>query len=117
MVTYRTLLNTNLSGTSEITVETSRTINSDISSQMSRKLVELKSNLISHIVEVLNTAIEEKILQIIENALAGNREVRDAKWDLRSGGRYSDKVAQMTQKSNLKSRGQQRGKTDQRTEE
>ena len=34
---YRSLLNTNLSENSEITVETSRMINSEISSQMSRK--------------------------------------------------------------------------------
>ena len=35
---YRSLLNTNLSENSEITVETSRAISSEISSQMSRKL-------------------------------------------------------------------------------
>ena len=79
---YRTLLNTNLSENKDITVETSRMINSEILSLMSRKSVEMKSDLNSHILEVLNTAIEEKILPSIENALACNREVRDAKWDL-----------------------------------
>ena len=76
---YRTLLNTNLSESSENTVETSRMINSEISSQMSRKLVEMKSDLNSHILEVLNTAIEEKILPSMENAIASSRELRDAK--------------------------------------
>ena len=58
---YRSLLNTNLSENSEITVETSRMINSEISSQMSRKLEEMKSDLNSHILEVINSAIEERI--------------------------------------------------------
>ena len=40
---YRSLLNTNSSENSEITVETSRMINSEISSQMSRKMEEMKS--------------------------------------------------------------------------
>ena len=46
---YRSLRNTNLSENSEITVETSRMINSEISSQMSRKIEEMKSDLNSHI--------------------------------------------------------------------
>ena len=108
---YRTLLNTNLDENSEITVETSRMNNSEISSQMSRKLVEQKSDLNSQILEVLNTAIEEKILPSIEGALAGNREERDAKWDLRFGGRHPDGVAKMTQDSDLKSRRRQKCKS------
>ena len=42
---YSSLLNTNLSENSEITVETSRMISSEISSQMSRKIEEMKSDL------------------------------------------------------------------------
>ena len=114
---YQKLMNTNLSENSEITVETSRMINSEISSQMSRKLVEMKSDLNSHILEVLKTAIEEKILPSIENAIASNREVKEAKLELRSGGRHPDKVAQTTQKSDLKSHRQQRGKFDQKAQE
>ena len=53
---YRSLLNTNLSENSEITVETSRMINSEISSQMSRKMEEMKSDLNSHILDVINSA-------------------------------------------------------------
>ena len=54
---YRSHLNTNLSENSEITVETSRAISSEISSQMSRKLEEMKSDLNSHILEVINSAV------------------------------------------------------------
>ena len=92
-------------------------INSEILSQMSRKLVEMESELNSHILEVLNTAIEEKILPSIENARASNKEGRETKWDLRSGGRHPDKLVQTTQKSDLKSHRQQRSKTDQQAQE
>ena len=54
---YRSLLNTNLSENREITAETSRKINSEISSQMSRKIEEMKSDLNSHILVVINSAI------------------------------------------------------------
>ena len=96
-------MDTNLSENSEKTVETSRMINSEISSQMSKELVEMKSDLNSHTLEVLNTAIEEKILPNIENAIASNREVTETKWDLPCGVRHQDKVVQTTQKSDLKS--------------
>ena len=42
---FRSLLNTNLSENCEIIAETSRAISSKISSQMSRKLEEMKSDL------------------------------------------------------------------------
>ena len=82
---------------------------------MSRNLVDMKSDLISHILEVLNS--QDKILPSIENAIASSREVRNAKWGLRSGGRHPDKVVQMTEKSDLKSQKQHRGKSDQQAQE
>ena len=51
---------------------------------MSRKLEEMKSDLNSHILEVINSAIEEKILPSKENVIARNREAKNTKWDLRS---------------------------------
>ena len=114
---YQRLMNTNLSEKSEITVETSRMINSEISFQMSGKLLEMKSDLNSYILEVLITAIEEKILPSIEKTIASIREVRETKRDLRSGERHPDKVVGKTQKSDLKSYTQQRGKTDQQAQE
>ena len=41
---FRSYLNTNISENSGLTMETNRAINSEISSQMSRKLEELKSD-------------------------------------------------------------------------
>ena len=39
----------------------------------------MKSDLNSHIIELLNTAIEEKTLPSIENAIASNMEARETK--------------------------------------
>ena len=55
---YRSYLNTNLSGNSCLTIETSKAISSEISSQMSRKFEELQSSLNSQILDVINTAID-----------------------------------------------------------
>ena len=107
---YRSLLNTNLSENREITVETSRMINSEISSQMSRKIEEMKSDLNSHILEVNNSAIEERILPSIENVIASSREVKNTKWDLRSDGRHPDRNIQTTQNSDIESHGRQKNK-------
>ena len=68
-VNFRSLLTTNVSENSEITAETSRAINSKISSQMSKKLEELKSDLNSHLFNVINSAIEEKVIPSIKNAM------------------------------------------------
>ena len=65
---FRSLLNTNESGISEITAETSRAINSEISSQMSEKFEEVKSDFNSHILEVISSAIQEKVHPSIKNA-------------------------------------------------
>ena len=80
-------------------------MNSEISSQMSRKIEEMKSDLNSHILEVINSAIEEKILPSIENVITSNREAKNTKWDLRSDGRHPDRNIQMTQNSDLESHG------------
>ena len=61
---YRSVLNTNLYENSEITAETSRMINSEISSQMSRKLEEMKLDLNSHILEVFNSTFQGKNCQV-----------------------------------------------------
>ena len=76
---FRSLLNTNLSENSEITTATNRIINSEISSQISRKLEEMKSDLNSYILEVINFAIEEKTLPSIENAVASKEAAKNTK--------------------------------------
>ena len=68
----RSSLNANMSVNSEITAETSRAINSEIFTEMSRGFEENKSDLNSHILEVLNAANEEKVLPTIRSAVGVN---------------------------------------------
>ena len=106
---YRYLLNTNLSENSEITAETNRTISSEISSQI--------SDLNSHILEVINSAIDEKILPSIENVIANKRKTKNTKWDLRSDGRHPARNIQMTQNSDLESAGRHKSKFSKQTQD
>ena len=46
---------------------------------MSRKLKKMTSHLNSHILEVINFAIEEKLLRSTENALASNEGAKNTK--------------------------------------
>ena len=66
---FRSLLNTNSRENSEITIETTRLINEEISNQMSRKLNEIKNSLGFQIQSAISGAITEKILPSIENTL------------------------------------------------
>ena len=52
---------------SEITIETTRMTNDDISNQMSRKLNEIKKSLNVQIQDAISSAITEKILPSIQN--------------------------------------------------
>ena len=61
--------NTNTSEKSEITAETITAINSKFSSQMSKNLEEVRIDLKAYVLEVINHAIEEKVLSTIQNAL------------------------------------------------
>ena len=54
-------------------------INSESSSQMSRKLEEMTSDLISHILDVITSAIEEILLPSIENTVASNETAKNTK--------------------------------------
>ena len=102
---FRSLLNTNVSENSEITAETMRAINSEISSQMSRKLDEMKSDLNLQIMDAINSAIQEKVLPSIENTLNSVKTTQNTKWDLRSDGRHSGLVGQSASNSDPRSSG------------
>ena len=91
---FRTLLNTNESENSEITAETSRTIYSEVSSQMSRKFEEMKSDLNLHILDVINSALEEKVLPSITNAVEIKNSTKNTNLDLRSDGPHPSKFSQ-----------------------
>ena len=89
----------------EITVETNRLINSEISFQMSRKLKELKSDLNSHISDVINSALEERVLPSIKNALETKNSAKNANLDLRSDGPHPSNFSQVRSQRDLRSYG------------
>ena len=64
---------------------------------MPEKHEEMKSNLHSHILEVISSATE-KILPSIENAVASNKAAINTKWDLRSDGRHPSTAGQINLK-------------------
>ena len=66
---FRSLPNTNSRENSEFTIETTRLINEEISNQMSRKLIEIKTSLNSQIQEAITDAITSTVLPSIQNAL------------------------------------------------
>ena len=66
---FRSLLNTNSRENSEITIETTRTINEEISNQIAGKLNEIKTSLNSQIQSAISAAITNTILPSIQNTL------------------------------------------------
>ena len=70
---FRSLLNTNSRENNQITIETTRLINEEISNQMSRKLNEIKNSLNIQIQDAISSAITEQILPSIQNTLQTQR--------------------------------------------
>ena len=64
---FRSLLNTNSRENSEITIETTRLINDEISSQLGRKLNEIKTSLNSQIQNAISAVITNTVLPSIQN--------------------------------------------------
>ena len=107
----RSSLNANMRVNSDIRAETSRAISSKISTQMSRRFEEVKFDLNSHILKVLNAAIEEKLLPTIRSAVGVSEGAKSTKWDLRSDGRHPNMSSQMPQANYHESDGRQQNKT------
>ena len=103
----RSSLNANMSVNSEITAESSRAINSEISPRMSRRFEEIKSNLNSHILEVLNAAIEEKVSPTIRSVVEDSEGAKSTKWGPRSDWRHPNMTSQMPQVHDHESDGRQ----------
>ena len=82
---FRSLIITNSRENSEITIETARLINNEITSQVTRKLDEIRSDLNTQILEVINSANTEKVLPSIQNVLGVQNPESDAIRDPRSG--------------------------------
>ena len=83
---FRSLLNTNSRENSEITIETTRLINEEISNQMSRKLNEIKTSLNSQIQEAITDAITSTVLPSIQNTLEMQGRPNFTMVDRRSNG-------------------------------
>ena len=54
---FRSLINTNSREISEVTIETTRLIDNEITSQVTRKLDEIRSDLNMQILEVINSVL------------------------------------------------------------
>ena len=102
---YRIYLNINLSENSCLTVETSRAISSEISSQMSKKLEEKQANLNSQILDIINSAIEDKVLPSIKIAVKPQNSAKNAYLDLRSDGLHTGYSSQAHAQKDLQSDG------------
>ena len=100
---YRSYLNTNLSENTCLAVKTSKTVTSEISSQMSRKLEEMQSCLNSQILDVINTAIETRVFPCIKNVVERQNSARNVNLDLRSDGPHRGSVAQENSQKDLRS--------------
>ena len=100
---YQTFLNNNPSESSCLTIETSRAISSEISSQMSRKFQEMQTNLNSQILDVINTAIDTRVLPSIKNAVRGQNSAKNINLDFRSNGLHQDTAAPGNSQKDLQS--------------
>ena len=102
---YQTFLNNNPSENICLTIETSRVISSEISSQMSRKFQEMQTSLNSQILDVINTAIDTRVLPSIKNAVRRQNSAKNTSLDLRSDGLHEDTAAPGNSQKDLRSNG------------
>ena len=90
-----------------MTVESSRGISSAISSQMSKKLEEMQTNLNYHILDAINAVIEGKVLPSIKNGVKIQNSAESANLDLRSDGPHPSNSSQVRPQRDLQSNGLQ----------
>ena len=81
---FRTLLTSEGRNRYEIPTETNRLITEEITSQINRKIDELKRNLDTQITESINSAIHDSILPSIQNSLSGQNSGLGTNVDSRS---------------------------------
>ena len=72
------------------TIKTVRMINNEITTQVTRKLDEIKSDLNSQVLETINTAIAEKVLPTIQDTPSKQVKGNFTVVDRRSGGLHRD---------------------------
>ena len=82
----RSLLKSNSRGNSEITGESVRIINEELDSQISRKLDEMKTGLVSQLLATIDSAITEKVIPGIQESIDTFENGLIAKLDRQSVG-------------------------------
>ena len=92
---FGSYLNTNLSEICGLTVQTSRALSSEISSQMSKKLEEMKTDTNTGISDAINTAFEGRVLTSMKNAVGGQTSAKNTTLDLPSDGPYPSNFSQV----------------------
>ena len=80
---YRSYLNKNPSESSCLTVETSRAISWEVSTQMSKKFEEMQTNLKSQTLDVIDAAIENKVLPGIKSPVKTQSSDKKRIWTFR----------------------------------
>ena len=95
---FRSLLNTNSTKNSEMTIKTTRMISVVIENQVTRRLNDIKSILNSQIQDAIETAITDKILPSIQNALGMQGRQNFTMVDQRSIWRHRSPVASTSPK-------------------
>ena len=86
-------------------METSRAISSEISSQMSKKFEEIQTNLNSQILDVINAAIETKVLPSFKNAVKSQNSAKITNFDIRSDRPHPRNSSQARPQKDLLSNG------------
>ena len=84
-------------------METSRAISSEISTQMSKRFEEMQTNLDSQILDVINAAIENKLLPGVKNAVKTQSSAKNTTLDLRSDGQHPSNFSQVHSQKDLQS--------------
>ena len=92
---FRPLLNTSSTENREKPIETARMINDDNTSQVVRKLDELKSDMTSPILEPINSAVTEKVPYTNQKRFVSRREDWDTALDHRYGGLHRSPKQEM----------------------
>ena len=113
---FRSLL-TNSRENSEITIETTRLINDEISSQLSRKLNEIKTSLNSQIQNAISAAITNTVLPSLQNTLNMQGEPNFTIVDPRSNEPHQVLKAASSASKDLRSGERQRNPGAEKTQE
>ena len=83
---------------------------------MSRQLEESKSDLNAQVLEVINSAVAEKVLPSKENTIRPTKTTSNTNCDFRSDGLHQSEFGRATQERDLRSDGTRQGELAQATQ-